>query len=411
MSRKTAVHTKPNSRIRLRLFRLTTNYPGQLADFVARWPQCPDWSHAKQHAALMATRFGWSDAWTHVLADLGVEAWEPVANFESGQRAWAAENGIAVKDDWLRTIVAAQVAKFQPDILFVDSVSYFGSGFIAELRRRVPAIKKVVYWYGAPLDDLRDLEPADLLLSNLPGLVDYINRAGGRARLFRHAFDTRVNEELTTNPGDRFPLTFAGSVIQRAQYHMHRAEVLRAVGKSLPLNLFSDTAQSAPSRQPGGRIERWLGPLLARRGYVLETRSAREAAIAQARAEGVERISGVSRPAVYGLDMYGVLQRSTVTLNIHIDYYGESASNMRLFEATGVGACLLTDWKYDLSDQFKPDEEVVTFRSAAECVDKARYLLDNPSVAQSIASAGQRRTLADHTFARRAPELVKLLRA
>ena len=44
---------------------------------------------------------------------------------------------------------------------------------------------------------------------------------------------------------------------------------------------------------------------------------------------------------------------------------------MRLFEATGSGACLVTDWKENLGELFEPDVEVVTYRSVAECVKKS----------------------------------------
>ena len=100
--------------------------------------------------------------------------------------------------------------------------------------------------------------------------------------------------------------------------------------------------------------------------------------------------------------MFRQLRDSRVALNTHIDISTHSASNMRLFEATGVGACLLTDWKENLGDLFEPDAEVVAYRDAEECVEKAKYLLAHESRRRDIAAAGQRRTLREHTFASRA---------
>jgi spore maturation protein CgeB len=74
--------------------------------------------------------------------------------------------------------------------------------------------------------------------------------------------------------------------------------------------------------------------------------------------------------AVFGLAMYQKLADSKVTLNNHIDIATISASNMRLYEATGIGTCLLTDWKPDLEQLFEPDREVVTYKSAAEAIEK-----------------------------------------
>ena len=108
--------------------------------------------------------------------------------------------------------------------------------------------------------------------------------------------------------------------------------------------------------------------------------------------------------------MFGQLRAGRVALNTHIDISTHSASNMRLFEATGVGTCLLTDWKENLGDLFEPDAEVVAYRDAEECVERVKYLLANESRRRDIAAAGQRRTLRDHTFASRAALIDDIIR-
>ena len=81
---------------------------------------------------------------------------------------------------------------------------------------------------------------------------------------------------------------------------------------------------------------------------------------------------------VWGADMYQVLRRSRVTLNSHIDLAGREAGNMRLFEATGVGAFLLTDFKDNLHTLFEPDREVAVWRSIDDCLaDIDRALRDD----------------------------------
>ena len=109
--------------------------------------------------------------------------------------------------------------------------------------------------------------------------------------------------------------------------------------------------------------------------------------------------------------MFQKLRDSAITLNTHIDISAKSASNMRLFEATGVGACLLTDRKDNLAQLFEADSEVVTYGSADEAVEKYRYLADNPRERAAIAAAGQRRTLKDHGFDRRAARIDDILSA
>ncbi len=109
---------------------------------------------------------------------------------------------------------------------------------------------------------------------------------------------------------------------------------------------------------------------------------------------------------VWGADMYQVLRRSRITLNSHIDLAGREAGNMRLFEATGVGAFLLTDFKDNLDTLFAPDREVAVWRSVDECLKVIdRHLRDDNGRA-AIAHAGQTRTMAQHTYRRRAAEIL-----
>ena len=74
---------------------------------------------------------------------------------------------------------------------------------------------------------------------------------------------------------------------------------------------------------------------------------------------------------------------------------------MRLFEATGVGSCLVTDWKPNISEFFEPDKEVVVYKSPAECLEKINYLLNNENKRKEIARAGQKKTVETYSFEKR----------
>ena len=118
---------------------------------------------------------------------------------------------------------------------------------------------------------------------------------------------------------------------------------------------------------------------------------------------------GYCHPPVFGVDMYNVLRQSKITLNKHTDAAGSSVANMRLFEATGIGTCLLTDTGENMSDLFEEDREVVTYTSVDECIEKAEYLLEHDEVRRQIAEAGQRRTLKDHTMKNRCEQIDKII--
>lgn len=71
---------------------------------------------------------------------------------------------------------------------------------------------------------------------------------------------------------------------------------------------------------------------------------------------------------------------------------------MRMFEVTGMGRCLLTDWKPNIEYFFKDGVEVLTYKTVEECIEKIQWIISNPEKALEIGKAGQARTLHDHTY-------------
>ena len=57
---------------------------------------------------------------------------------------------------------------------------------------------------------------------------------------------------------------------------------------------------------------------------------------------------------------------------------------MRMFEATGLGCCLLTDYKSNVHSMFEEGKEVITYNTNQEAISKANQLLQNPNVAKEI---------------------------
>jgi len=103
------------------------------------------------------------------------------------------------------------------------------------------------------------------------------------------------------------------------------------------------------------------------------------------------------------------LQRSRIALNVHIDMAEQYAANMRLYEATGVGTMLLTDWKKNLHEMFEIGNEVVAYRSTRECVELVQHYLAHDEEREAIARAGQQRTLSEHSYYHRMQELTEIL--
>jgi spore maturation protein CgeB len=106
--------------------------------------------------------------------------------------------------------------------------------------------------------------------------------------------------------------------------------------------------------------------------------------------------------------MFNVLYASKITMNHHGDV-APYANNLRLYEATGVGTMLLTDWKLNLHEMFHANRELVPYRTVEECAALVNHYLRHDDEREVIARAGQRRTLRDHTSDQRMEELVKII--
>jgi spore maturation protein CgeB len=80
----------------------------------------------------------------------------------------------------------------------------------------------------------------------------------------------------------------------------------------------------------------------------------------------------------------------------------------RVFEAAGVGACLITDAWEGLDHFLAPGSEVLVARDGQDVVDHLATL--TPSRARMIGASARARVLAEHTYDRRARQADKLFR-
>ncbi|MBK6523458.1 MAG: glycosyltransferase family 1 protein [Sphingobacteriaceae bacterium] len=65
--------------------------------------------------------------------------------------------------------------------------------------------------------------------------------------------------------------------------------------------------------------------------------------------------------------------------------------------------------KENIGEFFKPDEEIVTYKTAAEAIDKIKMLLKNDNLRKTIASHGQKRTLTEYSYKERMKELANFI--
>ena len=73
---------------------------------------------------------------------------------------------------------------------------------------------------------------------------------------------------------------------------------------------------------------------------------------------------------------------------------------MRLFEATGVGALLMTEASHNLDSLFVPGDEVVSYEGVEDLIEKLAHYREHEEDRARIAAAGQARTLSEHSYER-----------
>ncbi len=407
----------------MRLLKLGIYHLTYLRDFYAKRPELQTQTFSVQHRALVDDCFGSSDFWTNALTKLNYETTDIIANAEFLQTIWASENNINfVENDWLFEIAAAQIKKFRPDVLLVADYSTFTADFLKNIKRECPSIRLVLGWCGAPYNDSSVFREWDIALSCVPEMTADFRAQGIRSYHINHAFAPRVLNQLNLKSEPNVDFAFVGSILKQNRFHIERERLLLQLVKSTNLQIWSELKRPSVKQRRNLFVRRKAHKIVA---------AARSANVSEKLLDVLplvrkivqwnsppileqyvdEHIARRTRPPVFGIEMFQQLRDSRVVFNNHIDISPVSASNMRLFETTGVGACLLTDLKENLSELFEPDKEILTYRSAEECVEKVNYILANEKARRELAEAGQSRTLRDHTFENRAARIDEIIRS
>ncbi|HVP81192.1 MAG TPA: glycosyltransferase [Thermodesulfobacteriota bacterium] len=385
---------------------LNTDYPEFLYWLYAHQPGLGQQPYEEQMRARNESLFGVADFYSSNLRKLGHEARDIHANNEWMQKVWAREQGIEVEGNssltqrfksivhrgaslgaktplrYLRFLVggkvrivdsqqkrlydilAAQIRQYKPDILLNLSMDGISSRFLKEMK---PYIRLLVGQIAAPLPQGENWGIYDLVISSLPNFVEYFRSLNVPSELNRLAFEPEILSRLGNRVGE-IPVSFVGSL---SRAHQARVHLIEQLCSNLEIEVWGYGVNGLPKNSP--IRSRYMG-------------------------------------SAWGIQMYQMLHASKITLNNHIGIAESYANNMRLFEATGVGTLLVTDWKENLIEIFEPGREVISYRTTEECVEMVNYYLEHEEERKAIAKAGQERTLREHTYYQRAQELADMVR-
>lgn len=365
-------------------------YQGAISDLYHRRAGLLDAGYEAQHRAVIDLHLGTGDAYSVGLGAAGHAAVELLSNVDVVQAAWAREHGVAraarlglersgsvvrraARQLLLHQVIRAQIEALDADVVYVQDLSFFSRRELRALKRRGRLLAGQLGVH-APADGR--IAEFDLITTSLPRYVDRLRAAGIATEYLAIAFDERVPGRLaaqgvSVDPrAERdIPVAFVGG-INADPHHRDAIALLERLAEELDVQFWGYLAGDLP----------------------------RSSAI-RARYHG----------EAWGMDMYRILARTQIALNRHSSVAEGMANNMRLFEATGVGACLLTEDAPNLGDLFAPGAEAAVYAGADDLIGTARALLADDERRTSIAAAGQARAVGEHTYTRRMAQLAEIL--
>lgn len=368
----------------LRFVQLESFYPAYLDHFYATDPARLSLDCNQQTRAFINDGFSAAHVVTPYLPPFGYDAHFIVGNAIPAQAAWLKERGVAnpprcaLPTEALR----ARIDDLAPDVLYCSDAITYDSRFIRSLRHRP---RLVIGWQGSDIPANTDWSAFDVILSGLSQVRRMAPAFGARAAAaYAPGFPGWIADAVA-DTAERYDVVFAGSYTStqhalRNTLLRHLAEASETHGFSCALHLSGIPADLPPA------IRRCL------------------------------------QPPVFGLDMQRVLKSGRIVFDAratilaagqdgsHCDLGSDETTNMRLFEATGVGSCLLTPHYENLQQYFEPETEVATFQNANALIAAVMRLLANPQERAAIAANGQRRCLKDHGMERRVEWLDRIVR-
>lgn len=313
-------------------------------------------SYEQELEKLLAMRFGTHSAYSHYLREQGHEVVDVIANHEALQQRWSRERGYTYSAPWAITL--KQIDVFKPDVLFMQDLSYFTSENLYDLRGKYLLAGQC----SCRFEDDERLKQFAVIFTSFPFYVERFNKLGVRGVYLPLAFDPRLWEE---EGGQKrtLDISFVGGVGTQSHWKQG-TETLEAVAAALPGKFY------------------WFG-------YGRENL-----------APDSPLQSCYAGPA-WGREMYSVYARSKIVVNRHGEIAGGYSNNLRMYEATGMGALLMTETSRNLDSLF-PIGTVCRYRDTEELLDQIEIAMTlEQRLRDELANQGQLHTLKHHTYAQR----------
>lgn len=369
----------------MKILFIQTNYPNFLNSFYKKNNNLEKFSYKKIKRLWANEFFGSSNFYLKNLKRLGWTGNEIVLNDWVSQSLWMKEHGYEAKrkeipflnllplrlrnylsaDRWIKEFFFKQIKYYRPDVTYIHDLSVFTKKDLKKIKK---FSRLVVGQIAYPLHINQNiLKGYDLIISSLPNFVNKFKKMKIQSEYLRWCVEKTV-PKIIGRKERKYDVVYVGGF---TPHHSIGNKILEETAKKIKIDFW-------------GYGENFLSPLSS--------------------------IKKTFHGQAWGKDMYKIFSQSKIVINRHINISGKYANNMRMFDATAMGALLITDAKSNMNEFFKVGEEVVVYNNAKDLINKVKYYLAHKVKRQKIAKAGQNRTLKDHTYALRMKTLDKILR-
>ncbi len=342
---------------------INTYYPAFLNHLYKTSVGLESQSYSAQMNFLQQTLFGDSDFYSKNIKRAGWLADDLVVNCDHLQLKWAGERRCDAEG---LHVAITQIKELHPNVVYIQDMHLISREFISAIK---PYATLIVGQIASPPGGDIPFDLYDIIISSFPHFVKLFRKYGITSYYQPLAFSPEIIQKIPNISYELRPIecSFIGGI---STHHGKAYTLLEMLATQTPIQFWGYGAQSLPTDSP---------------------------------------VLANHRGEAWGKEMFYLMASSKIAVNRHIDAAENYANNMRLFEATGCGALLITDYKDNLSELFEIGKEVVAYRSFEECAALVNYYLSNPAEAAAIAKAGQERTLRDHTYERRMSQSAEFL--
>lgn len=368
-----------------RLLEIATQYDLYLRQFYSTH-NIDNLSYSELFSALVEDGFAESDFLHRQLSQLEIESKLIFCNNRNLQDKWAADN----KELSYFDILLLQIKEFSPDVILVSNINYFTREETIIIKECLPKYGKLVGFHFSTIRDIfmRNVSLYDQIYTGSIYYRDMMRENDIPAYLLRHAFEPSILDRLTDISKEN-KVCFLGSIFVGEDLHNNRLDMLDILMKSnISFDFYGDIHGDIKANES-----------------IMGTGAVASEEKQQKYLNVIREIEKDKKPSLFGIAYYNVLNQYNICINMHAPTIGNGAGNMRMYEAAGVGACLLTDYRDENSELFDINSEIVVYESLQDMAEKANWLLKNPVKAKKIALAGQKKTLKNYTYKNKAEQL------